>query len=69
MAAALVTPDALKQIKPYTTLATQLEQKNEKAVAYYCLYLIAKFLSVLIFNLIYLFDKKAVYMLFSKVCP
>lgn len=36
MAAALVTPDALKQIKPYTTLATQLEQKNEKAVAYYC---------------------------------
>jgi len=36
MAAALITPDALKQIKPYTTLATQLEQKNEKAVAYYC---------------------------------
>ena len=35
---ALVIPDALKQIKPYTTLATQLEQKNEKAVAYYCLY-------------------------------
>lgn len=33
---ALVIPDALKQIKPYTTLATQLEQKNEKAVAYYC---------------------------------
>ena len=29
-------PDQLKQIKPYITLASQLEQKNEKAVAYYC---------------------------------
>lgn len=36
MAASLGPPDALKQIKPYVTLATQLEQKNEKVVAYYC---------------------------------
>lgn len=32
----LVAPDALKAIKPYLTLAIQLDQKNEKAVAYYC---------------------------------
>ena len=32
----LVAPDALKAIKPYLTLATQIDQKNEKAVAYYC---------------------------------
>lgn len=32
----LVPPESLKQIKPYLTLATQLELKNEKAVAYYC---------------------------------
>jgi len=36
MAGALNLPDALKQVKPYLTLATQLEQKNEKNVAYYC---------------------------------
>lgn len=29
-------PDTLKQTKPYVTLASQLDQKNEKAVAYYC---------------------------------
>lgn len=32
----IVPPEALKQTKPYITLASQLEQKNEKAVAYYC---------------------------------
>lgn len=32
----LITPEALKAVKPYLTLASQLEQKNEKAVAYYC---------------------------------
>jgi hypothetical protein len=29
-------PDGLKAIKPFIILANQLEQKNEKAVAYYC---------------------------------
>lgn len=32
----LVPPELLKQVKPYLTLATQLDQKGEKAVAYYC---------------------------------
>ncbi|CAF0789332.1 unnamed protein product [Brachionus calyciflorus] len=32
----LVPPEALKQIKPYMTLALQLEQKNERCVGYYC---------------------------------
>lgn len=36
--AAIVVPDALKQIKPYVTLATQLEAKNDKIAAYYCNY-------------------------------
>ena len=31
-----IVPDLLKQIKPYLTLATQLDQKNEKCIAYYC---------------------------------
>ena len=29
-------PDALKNLKPYLTLATQLEQRNDKNIAYYC---------------------------------
>lgn len=29
-------PEALKQIKPYITLATQHEQRGEIVVAYYC---------------------------------
>ncbi len=32
----LVPPEALKQLKPYITLASQLDQKNEPSVAYYC---------------------------------
>jgi len=32
----LVPPEALKQLKPYITLASQLDQKNETSVAYYC---------------------------------
>lgn len=32
----MVLPDALKAIKPYITLAGQLDQRNEKFVAYYC---------------------------------
>lgn len=36
MAANLVPPEALKQVKPYVTLASQLEQRNENAVAFYC---------------------------------
>jgi vacuolar protein sorting-associated protein VTA1 len=36
MAESLVVPEALKAIKPYMTLSTQLEQRGEKIVAYYC---------------------------------
>lgn len=36
MASALIIPDLLKQIKPYMTLSSQLEQRNEHIVAYYC---------------------------------
>ena len=36
MANNLAPPESLKAIKPYMTLATQLEAKNEKVVAYYC---------------------------------
>nr|BAJ95457.1 predicted protein [Hordeum vulgare subsp. vulgare] len=35
-AANLQPPEALKQLKPYLTLATQLDQRDEKIVAYYC---------------------------------
>jgi hypothetical protein len=40
MANTLMIPDSLKQVKPYLTLATQLDQKNEKFVAYYCILII-----------------------------
>jgi hypothetical protein len=30
-------PDVFKPVKPYITLADQLEQKNERAISYYCL--------------------------------
>ena len=36
MAANSQPPEAFKQIKPYLTLATQLDQRDEKIVAYYC---------------------------------
>ena len=36
MANNLVPPDALKAIKPYLTLASQLDAKNDKVIAYYC---------------------------------
>lgn len=36
MASNLVPPEALKSIKPYLTLASQLEVKGEKIIAYYC---------------------------------
>lgn len=36
MASASAIPETLKQAKPYITLATQLDQRNEKFVAYYC---------------------------------
>jgi vacuolar protein sorting-associated protein VTA1 len=29
-------PEVLKNLKPYLTLATQLDQRNEKNIAYYC---------------------------------
>jgi hypothetical protein len=32
----IAPPDALKAIKPYLTLATQLDAKNDKVIAYYC---------------------------------
>ena len=30
-------PDVFKPVKPYITLADQLEQKNERAISYYCM--------------------------------
>jgi hypothetical protein len=35
MASALVIPDTLKAVKPYMTLAAQLDQRGEKVVPYY----------------------------------
>lgn len=36
MASPIVIPELLKQVKPYLTLAAQLEGKNERVVGYYC---------------------------------
>ncbi len=38
----LAPPDALKAIKPYLTLASQLEAKNDKVIAYYCKFFFSK---------------------------
>lgn len=35
MASALVIPEALKAVKPYITLAGQLDQRGERFVPYY----------------------------------
>jgi len=32
----MIIPDSLKQVKPYLTLAAQLEAKNDRVVGYYC---------------------------------
>ncbi|RNA12143.1 vacuolar sorting-associated VTA1 -like protein [Brachionus plicatilis] len=36
MSSNLNVPEALKQLRPYLTLAGQLDQKNEVCIAYYC---------------------------------
>lgn len=36
MASNLNVPESLKQIRPYLTLAGQLDQKNELCIGYYC---------------------------------
>jgi vacuolar protein sorting-associated protein VTA1 len=36
MASNFVVPDTLKQVKPYMTLADQLDQKGDRTAAYYC---------------------------------
>lgn len=35
-AANMQPPDALKALRPYMTLATQLDQRDERVIAYYC---------------------------------
>ena len=35
-AANLQPPESLKPLRPYMTLATQLDQRDERVVAYYC---------------------------------
>ena len=39
MASPMIIPDSLKQVKPYLTLAAQLEAKNDRVVGYYCKFL------------------------------
>ncbi len=33
---ALVPPEALKALKPYVTLSSQLDARNDKIISYYC---------------------------------
>lgn len=35
MSAILQVPDVLKSLKPYLTLSSQLDQRNERNIAYY----------------------------------
>ena len=47
MSANLIAPEALKGIKPYVTLASQLDQRNEKTIAYYCKFQLLLFICLL----------------------
>jgi hypothetical protein len=58
--AVLVLPDAFKSIKPYITLADQLEQKNERAISYYCMFFLLEFLPIQTHNFVLLPSKQKI---------